>query len=473
VVKATEAELLELALLRRRARENFLPWCEYALRFEGKGEFPARHHRLLISYLERVASGEISRLMVLMPPGSAKSTYTSGLFPPWFMMRNPNSSIIQASASLKLATKFSKRVQDYCLAHEPLLGFKPENDNKELWYTTNGCQELFVGVETRISGFRSNLTIIDDPFGSFAEAFSPAQRTAVYQWFREDLMNRQLPDSRIVLVQTRWVEDDLAGRLLQDEPEEWVVLKLPQIAGENDPMGRSPGEYLWPEFETPEKLAKKRKSIGERSWAALHQQDPRPQGGSLFDVGKLRTIPLAPSGRRIRAWDLAATEQIGTRDPDYTAGALLCMAQGNTFVPERTLVIEDMVRDRGGPGKIERLIVETAQRDGKDVTIFLPKDPAQAGVWQVSYLTRQLHGYNVVIERPSGNKATRAMPVASQMEAGNVAMVQGAWNRAFKDELEVFPAGAHDDQVDAVSGGYAVLLGPDFGNGVSVQKLGY
>lgn len=469
MVSAKEA--LELAIARRAARNSFLAWCMLVMKDRGKE--PARHHKYLIKHLQKVSDGEIDRLIINMPPGSAKSTYTSELFPPWFMMRNPGAQIIHGSASLNLVMDFSGKIQSLCDEYQQVLGFSPKNENKELWYGTNNCRYRAAGVESKISGNRSDMTLIDDPFGSWAEAQSGSQREAVYNWFRGDILGRQLPGARIIIIQTRWHEDDLTGRLLADDPDEWTVLRLPQLAEENDPLGREPGEVLWPEFEGPDVIARRRKTVGERGWAALHQQSPRPVGGSLFDVTKLHEVMVAPRGDEVRAWDLAATADIGGRDPDYTVGARMLLADDGEAVPEGCLVISDVVRARGGPEQIEQLILETAKKDGPGVSIYLPQDPGQSGKSQVAYLTRKLHGYHVIAERPSGNKSTRAMPIASQLAVGNVYIVRGNWNRALKDELEVFPGGSHDDQVDALSSGYSALINHLTGAAVTVQKLGY
>jgi predicted phage terminase large subunit-like protein len=391
--------------------------------------------------------------MVQMPPGSAKSTYGSVLFPPWFMGRNPNSQIIGASAGAKLAQDFAGRVLGLIGEFGPALGFNAVNESKELFYTDNGCRYISVGVGGNIAGSRGDLILIDDPVGSRADADSEIEREKCYNWYRGDLIGRAKPGCRVLLIMTRWHEDDLAGRLLMDDPGRWTVLKLPAIAEEDDQMGRAPGELLWPAYYTPEIMADKRKTSGEREWASQYQQRPAPAGGVLFEVDKIAKIPAAPvDGKVIRFWDLAATEKIGSRDPDYTVGLKLLLTK------EGRLIVLDIVRVRGGPESVERAIVDTARSDGVHVRVGLPQDPGQAGKGQVAYLTRLLQGFTVIAVRPSGNKSTRAQPVSSQVNVGNMSMVIAAWNRQFTEELASFPAGAHDDQVDALSDAYSALV---------------
>lgn len=154
----------------------------------------------------------------------------------------------------------------------------------------------------------------------------------------------------------------------------------------------------------------------------------------------------------MRAWDLAATLAEDGRDPDWTVGLRLRRETSGRFV------VEDVVRLRGTPHVVEQAIASTAERDGRSVTVALPQDPGQAGRAQVLYLSRSLAGYHVTASAESGAKTIRALPVASQVEAGNLVIVGGPWNSAFVEELRDFPNGAKDDQVDALARAFAHLV---------------
>jgi predicted phage terminase large subunit-like protein len=285
--------------------------------------------------------------------------------------------------------------------------------------------------------------VIDDPVKSHLEADSGAARDALWAWYRSDLLTRLKPRGRIVLVMTRWHEDDLGGRLLQ-AGDGWRVIRLPALAEENDPLGRRPGEALWPEWEDAAALARKRATVGPRVWSALFQQKPRPDTGSLFPVTRIGVLDVAPEpAQAVRAWDLAATEASAGGDPDWTVGLKL----GRTG--EGRLIILDVVRLRGGPHAVAEAIVNTARQDGRGVRVGLPQDPGQAGKQQVAWLTSLLAGFRVVAGPETGAKATRASPVAAQVEAGNLTLLRAGWNRALLDELRDFPTGRKDDQVDA------------------------
>jgi predicted phage terminase large subunit-like protein len=439
-----------------KCRSDLTLWTVEAQRH--KGYKPAAHHRLLISKLEEVAAGTIPRLMVFMPPGSAKSSYASKLFPAWMLRRGVQ--IIGASHTVApLALKFSAEIQDLVRENQEVLGYGLRSENVQMWRTTNGGQYLAAGVGTAIPGFRADLGIIDDPIKSRQAADSETDRQRVWEWYIGSFERRLTPGASIILILTRWHEDDLAGRLLEVQGDQWEVLKLPAEAEAGDQLGRQPGEWLWEDddYGYGAELASIKDNLeaagATREWASQYQQRPRPLEGSIFRTDRIGVLPAPPAGgRTVRAYDLAATKDTGTRDQAWTRGVKL------TLLDNKRLVVEDVVGCRGGPDDVERLIFNTAGQDGRKVTIGLPQDPGQAGKAQVAYFAKLLHGYPIESSPETGDKATRAAPVASQVNVGNVDVVAGPWNRSFLDELAAFPSGATKDQVDALSRGYAMLI---------------
>lgn len=253
---------------------------------------------------------------------------------------------------------------------------------------------------------------------------------------------------------TRWHQDDLGGRILEMEPG-WTILRLPALAVPPDPMGRAEGEALWPEWEDAPALARKRAAMGERAFAALFQQDPRPPSGGLFMPERVAICGMAPGESvAVRAWDLASALPAPGKDPDWTVGLRLDRdAQGR-------FIVTDIQRLRGTPGEVEAALRATAERDGAAVVVALPQDPGQAGQAQAAYLTRRLAGFTVRSSPETGAKLTRAGPVAAQVEAGNLSIVRAPWNRPFLEELRDFPHGRKDDQVDALSRAFMTLAAP-------------
>lgn len=417
---------------------------------------PAPHHCLLLRQLDAVSRGDCDRLMVLMPPGSAKSTYGSLLFPAWWFTQHPHSSVIVTSHTANMAEHFARQVRELVREYEVQLGYRLHRGRQAAghWQTTGKGEYFAAGVRGPLTGRRADLVIIDDPVKSQAEADSPTLRERLWNWYRCDLTTRLKPKGRIILIMTRWHEDDLAGRLLAQNAAEWNLIRLPALAEENDPLRRQPGAALWPDWEDEQALLRRRDTMGERAWSSLYQQSPRPIAGTLFKTDRIAIIDSlsrGDAGAIARAWDLAATEASGHSDPDWTVGIKLMRSQHGRFV------VLDVVRLRGTPYEVEDAIAETARIDGTSVRIGLPQDPGQAGKHQVRYLAARLAGYPFKTTRETGAKTTRATPVASQVEAGNVAIVRAEWNYALLEELRDFPFGRKDDQVDALSHAFSML----------------
>ena len=438
---------------RNAIRTSLGEWSSLAL--APRGQIPALHHHRLIAELERIATGETQRLMLLLPPGSAKSTYASVLFPAWWFTQHPNSSVIAASHTADLAQHFGRQVRELVIEHGNRLGYTLSPDNRAAgrWSTSAGGEYFAAGVRGPITGRRADLAIIDDPVKSHAEADSAVFRDLVWNWYRSDLTTRLKPGGRIVLIMTRWHEDDLGGRLLTRHAAQWRTLRLPALAESNDPLNRIEGAPLWPEWESADALARKRATVGERVWSAMYQQTPRPPDGALFTLKHMVMLDTCPTGgRSIRAWDLAVTAKHSSNDPDYTVGLKLHCDENQRFT------ITDITRIQGGPHEVEATILQTAKLDGRAVAISLPKDPGSAGGFVASYLAGRLAGHHVIVTAETGSKVARATPVAAQLEAGNVALLRAGWNEAFIDELREFPLGRKDDQIDALSRAFTALV---------------
>jgi predicted phage terminase large subunit-like protein len=470
ILLANFLRLLDESALRDRIRGNLVDWATEVM--TSSGLTPAAHHRFLLKNLDLITVGKIKRLLVLMPPGSAKSTYTSVLFPVWWFMQHPQSSLIAASHTAALVEHFSRRIQALIGVHHQKIGFNLQNDDRSAshWKTDTGGEYFAIGVRGAITGRRADLVIIDDPVKSMGESDSAKQRQFVWDWYTAELTTRLKPDARVVVVMTRWHEQDLGGQLIARGSEDWRVLRLPAIAEESDPLGRPPGAPLWPEWESLDALTKKRTVVGSRIWSALFQQSPRSATGSLIKVGQLEItgpvlITEPTSSRIVRAWDLAATPDSAQSDPDWTVGLRLAAEEGGRYV------VEDIVRLRGNYRQVQEAILSTARSDGHSVVISLPIDPGQAGKGQIAQLSSLLAGYRIYTSREQGSKVSRALLVAAQIEAGNFVIRRGSWNQEFIYELTSFPQGTKDDQVDALSRAFITIL--DFPTGARRLFLPY
>jgi hypothetical protein len=270
---------------KRKCQTSLYSWSKDCVK--DFGFEPARHHKLIIEYLEKIISGEIDRLMIFAPPGSAKSTYTSELLPPYWFKKFPRSSVIGCSHTGELAERFGRRVRNKILLKSSLLGYTLDESNRAAsrWETTNGGEYFAAGVGGAITGRRADLAIIDDPVKSREEAESETVRTKTFEWYKSDLVTRLKPDARIILIQTRWHLEDLGGMLLHEMEkggDQWTIINLPAFAIADDILGRSVGEVLWPKWESKEAIERKRIILGHRDFESLYQQNPLPPEGAYF-----------------------------------------------------------------------------------------------------------------------------------------------------------------------------------------------
>lgn len=452
------------------AKKDIYPFIEL-LTPENK---PAAHHKIILDNIMDVVDGDTKRLMIFAPPGSAKSTYASVLFPAYFIGRKKICAMIGASHTEDLAINFSRRCRNVVNTKEykEIFGFglsRTHNAAKQ-WETEVGGEFYAVGIGGAVTGRRADGGLIDDPVKSRKESLSPAYREMVWDWYLSDFRTRlKNQNSFIIIIMTRWHVDDLAGRILGqnytgesgyyydiENTERWKVLNLQaRCETQNDPLGRKQGEYLWPEWWSPEFFEQAEQMQGSFNWSSLYQGTPIPKEGGMFSRDWFEIVEHPPNQNRnsVRCWDIAAT--VPTRansDPDYTAGCLMSVYNG-------TIYIEDIVRHRETPHKNEMIIRRITHRDGYYTKVRIEQEPGSSGKMNVAYFQRLLSGFNVRGVPSTGNKAQRADPFASMAEAGNVKLVRGKWNKQFLDEIELFPMGSHDDQVDAASGAWDELHG--------------
>jgi hypothetical protein len=289
--------LVHETITRLSVRTDLLEWATQALR--SRDQTPAAHHRLLLRGLQALSQGRIDRLLVHMPPGSAKSTYVSMIFPAWWFAQDPGSSIIAASHTEGLAIHFGRQMRDLISAQQPIHGFDLTKgaESSVRWRLTNGGEYLAIGTRGSVIGRRADFVIIDDPVGSLAQADRALDRDRIWNWFRSDLSTRLKPRGRMHIIRTRWHEVDLAGRLGQYSNDNWRIVKLAALADEHDELGRAQGDALWPEWEDTAALERKRASVGERTCYAAYQLSSHPLEGGAFSRLQVSPPFTVPSFR--------------------------------------------------------------------------------------------------------------------------------------------------------------------------------
>ncbi|MGV3724161.1 MAG: phage terminase large subunit [Actinomycetota bacterium] len=409
--------------------------------------------------------------MVFAPPRHGKSEQGTIRLPVWCMERDQTKTFCVGAYSQEFSERFGRRSRRIAEARGLL---SAERSAATEWEVHGGgaYRSCGVGSPPTGEGFTGAI-IIDDPIRSRAEAESKAYRTRVLEWFG-DLYTRREPGCSLILTMTRWHDSDLAAALLeaaQDGGDQWEVVRMPALAetqeqrdafalryglpmGQPDPIGREPGEALWPARWPADELRQTERVKGAYAFGAEYQQDPRPRTGGFFEVDKLNYVDASevpPMVRVCRAWDTAASEGAG----DYTAGVKIGRCAAGRYW------VLHCEAGQWGTARRDARIRSTAEADGKGVQIRFAQDPGGAGVDQAKALIALVAGYSAKAEVCSGSKEVRADPWSAQVNGGNVYVVRGTWNEFWRECHEGFPTGKYDDPVDASADGFkAVCVAP-------------
>jgi predicted phage terminase large subunit-like protein len=419
----------------------------------------APHLDLLAERLLDVAQGRLTRLLIQMPPRHGKSEFASAHFPAWYLGTFPERRVILASYEHGFAASWGAKARDRFAEWGPALWrlwVRKDRQAADDWQVGgHGGGMICAGVGGPITGRGADLLIIDDPVKSAEEADSHTYRERAWNWYRATAYTRLEPRGALILIMTRWHEDDLAGRVLAEAEktgEPWQVVALPALAEAGDVLGRAEGEPLWPARYPAPALAAIRESIGPYWWEALYQQRPAPPGGALFQRGWWRFYSQGDLPARfdqvLQSWDMAFKQ---TSDSDYVVGQVW------GSVGARILLL-DQVRERMD---FARTVAAVEALSGRwpQATLKLVEDSAN-GPAVISALQHRVRGLYPV--KPQGGKLSRAQAILPLVAAGNVWLPdpqEQPWVEGFLAETRSFPVGAHDDQVDAMSQGLQRFLG--------------
>lgn len=441
---------MELLLAKRRilaAKQNLIDFTEYTYDRYKTG----RHHRIIAEQLERVERREIDRLMLLLPPRHGKTELASRRYPPWCLGKNPTRQIIAASASKDFAGDVGREVRniirsaDYARVFSDLQ-LAEDSQAAGRWHTKQGGVFHAVGVDSQVIGKGADEFIIDDPFGTMADAQSEIERKRVREWFQGSVYNRLQPGGAIVIIGHRMHEDDLQGYVLSQQAaggDKWEVVELPAIAIDEDAMGRERGEALWPESYPLKALTRIKANMMQRYWSALYQQNPAPDDGDFFKREWFKRYDKRPADlSTFGASDYAVTEGGG----DFTEHGV-CGVD-----PESRIYMLDWWRGQTTSDKwIESKLDLIAEHEpiawfGEGGVIQKAIEPA------LKKRMRQRNDFARLEWLPSvRDKPTRARSFQALAANGQVYLPKTQWADELIEQLVRFPAGKHDDGVDVCS----------------------
>ncbi|MDM7659498.1 phage terminase large subunit [Lactococcus lactis] len=446
--------------LKELARRNYIDYFYYA---NNCTFVPLRHQRYIAPYLQRISDGERLFIIVELPPQHGKSTFITESFPSYYLMKNPDKLAMVVSYSEELYKKFGRKNREkFRTFSKELFDLEISSDTASVseWGIDKHLGQLYsTSILGGATGRGSNLLIIDDPIKNRAEAESKTIRDKIYSEWQDTFYSRLSADGSVIVIMTRWHEDDLAGRLLKENKLPWIEIKIPAVAEENDLLNREIGESLAPEIGKDEEWARQTKEVtGSRGWAALYQQRPTPAGGDIFKrswakfyvptlemkvkLGLGDDVKVMPShfDIQMQSWDCTFKDK---NTSDFVSGQVWARAGVENYLLDRhheRMGIVDTMK------AIEVMTAKHPEAIGK-----LIEDKAN-GSAVIEMLKKKIKG--IVPVNPQGGKEVRAQAVCPLWEAGNVYLPHPLWKSysdEILDELTAFPNGAHDDDVDSMT----------------------
>ncbi len=463
-------------LAREEAMESLAAYIEYV-----SGLKPPRHIRFICEKLEAVARGEIKRLMISLPPGHAKSFTASQHFPAWYMSKYPTQNVICAAHTQELSDSFGLKIRNIIKSDEhrkifPDAGISSDKTAAGEWMTLEGGSYKATAVGASVTGRRGNMIIGDDLLSGIEAAESESHRKKLWSWYQADLYTRRVnDDTPIVLIGTRWHLADHFGRLDEEERDgtgdKWVRVILPALAGEKDPLGREPGEALWPEQFSREGLEKIRNRSGTtaRVWASLYQQTPIVENGGIIDQTWFKWWKQSepPKVKYIlQSWDTALT---ANKTSAYSACTTWGVFDDENDIPN--LILLSAWRGRAEWPELRRMAQRMA-RDYRDDNYKVPIKPQRGRAPDTILIEAKANGQMLVHDlaragivatkfNPDkfGDKISRVRLVTDLIENGRVWLpamgptyeTLRPWAADFLEQCVQFPAADARDWVDTMT----------------------
>ena len=440
-------EELEEAESKEEARDGFMPFI--------KRVWPAfiegRHHKIMGDAFERVARGELKRLIINMPPRHTKSEFASYLLPAWFLGRFPDKKIIQTAHTAELSVGFGRKVRNLVDSDDyktvfPNMGLRADSKAAGRWSTSKGGEYFAIGVGGAVTGKGADLLIIDDPHSEQeGQSADPSVFDKVYEWYTSGPRQRLQPGGAIIVVMTRWHKRDLTGQIVKSSvqragTDEWELIEFPAIM----PSGKS----LWPQFWPLEELESLRNELPAPKWNAQYQQNPTSEEGALvkrewWKEWEQDTPP--PCEFVIQSWDTAFLK---TQRSDYSA----CTTWGVFYHPDSNgetqanIILLDALKERLEFPELKKKAYEYYEYWEPDACIVEAKAAGTPLIFELRAMGILVSEYT-----PSrGNdKIARVNAVADLFASGNVWRPNTRFAEEVVEEFAAFPAGEHDDLVDS------------------------
>jgi len=454
VVRRAAAELLRLAEAKdslAKYREELEPTGHLDFKFPHE-----KHHRVMAEAFERMESSspddyKARHILIMLPPGSAKSTIASVQFATWYLARHPDYNILACSNTTDLAENFNRRRRGICLSDEwqrlSETSLKEDARGVGRFQTTRDGSITAAGVGSAIAGLRCQLLLLDDPVQSLEQAMSQTQLDKIWNWFESDARTRLIPGGCEVVIMTRWARNDPAGHILdliKQGREEWTVIRIPMLCDdpEHDLLGRAEGERLWPEWFTQKQIEQNIRN--PLRWSSLYQQVPLSDSGSWVDDEHIRYVDEVPDNLNIIiAGDIALTVGRG----DFTVWVVAGLDEA------RNIFILDVVREReSADNSVWRLFALNEQY--KPSAIVMDDDNATKVFTRLLYELARTRHVSIPLETMplrGQNKEVRAAPMRGWFMQERVFIKRSTWNLDLHSEIIEFPHGDHDDQVDCLS----------------------
>jgi predicted phage terminase large subunit-like protein len=469
-------QLLELDRV-ERCRESFLFFVQQMW----PGFISGKHHGIMAEAFERVASGELKRLIINMPPRHTKSEFASYLLPSWFLGKYPEKKIIQTAHTAELAVGFGRKVRNLVSSEDfqKVFDTRLSSDSKAAgrWNTHKGGDYFAIGVGGAVTGKGADLLIIDDPHSEQeAKQGNPAVYDHVYEWYTSGPRQRLQPGGAIIIVMTRWSKRDLSGQILRnaekDGVNEWEVIDFPAILPSGTP--------LWPGFWKKEELEALKAELPVSKWEAQYQQNPTSEEGAIIkrDQWMIWKEDQPPSCEYlIQSWDTAFEK---SNRSDYSA----CTTWGVFYHPDKSgdlkpnIICLDAFKRRMEFPELKKKAFEMWKEWNPDTLIVEKKAAGAPLIYELRKIGIPLEEYT---PGKGNDKIARVNAISDLFASGVVWCPETRWADELMEELASFPNGDHDDLVDSSSqallrfrrGGFIAISSDEADEPMYHRKMAY